>query len=667
MRAILPALVIVVASTISARSQEPHTFRGKTVEGWLAVFRDKESTDARRSEAAVMLGCFGPEARSAAPFLIDALRKDRSRGELIEALVSMGEGAELTGPILVDHFLKRGWLGVGPGMGTYYHGGSAIGALTHLKEQAVPALQKALDGPDANLRIHAAYALGEIGPAAREAVPSLIRALENADPNGNDEFLVDYSIRALGRMGPDARAAIRALNLLLDERKASWDQVVWALDRIGAPPVQRLLDTFLREADFYVADLLGWLGPRANGAVPALRAALTDKRPQARICAAVTLVQIDPSATDAIPVLIESLTHRDDEAFFVGGVPDALARLGPKAGTALPLLIRLVIEGSSQTEYLKAMVMIDPNGEACVPALIAALKHEDDDTALVAAHCLGALGPRARDAIPALTVVLTREHDAPFWPGRNPQVAAAKALRRIGPVAKSAIPAIIRTFESRHIGDVIQDYETAAAAAESIGSFGTEARSAIPALVEALRSRDKDADDRPIRRAAALALGRIRPEARAAIPVLRETLAVRERLPWHHAEAVIALYQLAPDGRQLAERWLEKPVETSQARALVLELEARAMVLGAMGRTSFESDWVTRRLLVGLDLELAQPTLLLAPEPLDYCESWFEEIGRLGVAGRLAIPRLKEMRNSPSPFVRMWAAEALGRITPPTK
>ena len=660
MRALLPALLIGAIWSSPAQAEEPHIFRGKTVEGWLAVFRDKASTEARRSEAAVMLGCFGPEARSAAPFLMDALRKDPSRGELIEALVSMGEGAELTGPILVDHFLKRGWLGVGPGMGTYYHGGSAIGALAHLREHAVPALRKALDGPDANLRMHAAYALGEIGPAASAAVPSLIRAIEHPDAGGNDEFLIDYSIQALGRMGPEARDAIPSLNRLL-ERKASMEQVVWALDRIGAPPVHHLLDTFLREADFYEADLLAWLGPRARKAVPALRAALTDKRPQARICAAVALVHIDPSATDAIPVLMESLNHQDDEAFLVEGVPEALARLGPKARVAIPLLIEQM-KGSADTGVPKALVMIDPNGEVCVPALIAALQNEDEDVARVAINCLGVLGPRARDAVPALTVAVTREYEAPS-PAGNPQAAAAKALRRIGPDARSAIPALIRTLQSRHAGDVFEDYAVGAAAAESLGSFGIEARSAIPSLVEALRSRN-EADDRPVRRAAALALGRIRPEARTAIPVLRKTLEVRERLPWHHAEAVVALDQLAPDGRQLAEGWLEKPVETSQARSLVLELEARAMVLGAMGRTSFESDWVTRSLLARLDLELAQPTLLLETEPLEYCEAWFEEIGRLRVAGRLAIPRLKVMGDSPSPIVRMWAAEALERIAP---
>jgi hypothetical protein len=46
----------------------------------------------------------------------------------------------------------------------------------------------------------------------------------------------------------------------------------------------------------------------------------------------------------------------------------------------------------------------------------------------------------------------------------------------------------------------------------------------------------------------------------------------------------------------------------------------------------------------------------------EYLEEWFETLGRFGVAGRLAIPRLSEFRNHPNPWVRMWAGEALTRI-----
>ena len=61
-----------------------------------------------------------------------------------------------------------------------------------------------------------------------------------------------------------------------------------------------------------------------------------------------------------------------------------------------------------------ALVQIDPEGTECVPALIAALKHEDDDVVDAAANYLGLLGPRAKDAVPALAMALTRDFNEDF-------------------------------------------------------------------------------------------------------------------------------------------------------------------------------------------------------------------------------------------------------------
>ena len=665
MRPILPTWLILVALALPARGEELHTFGGKTVEGWIAVLRDKASTEAQRREAAVMLGCFGPEAGAAAPDLIEAVRKGQIRGEGVGALVSIGAGAEVTAPILVDQFLKHGYLAVGPGLGTYYHLGSPIGAVAQVGEAVVPALRKVLDGPDEILRVHAAHALKELGPAARAAVPSLIGTLERIKDMGKDGILFDDTVEALGRIGPEARAAIPALNRRLDEGRAGYDLVVWALDRIGSPAVQKLLDEFHRDADPYTANLLAWHGPRAIAAAPQLRAMLSDGRLRFRVNAAVILAHIDRSATNVIPVLVEGLSPHGDEAVAAeGDVARALARFGPQAKSALPVLVGLVTKEWADSDVLRALVKIDPDGEKCVPALIRALGHEDSEVVRVAADCLGLLGPRAKDAIPALTAVVTRVREGPVRPNEDPQVGAARALRRVGPPGEAAIPALISAVKDRRrlAGEDPLHSQAAAAAAESLGSFGTAARDAIPVLIEALRSHDNDFDDRVLRPAAALALGRIRPEARAAIPALRAYIDEREKSSWDQAEAIIALYRLAPDGREIAERWLQKPIVWSNAPRLFADLRARAMVLGAMGRTSFESDWVTRLYLDRLDFRLSH-SLPFETAPLEQFESWFEEIGRLGTAARLAIPRLKELRDDPSPFVRLWAAEALERIT----
>jgi HEAT repeat protein len=663
MRIILPASLIVVASALATRGEEPHTFLGKTAEGWLAILRDNASTEARRREAVVMLGCFGPEARAAAPDLIEAVRKGPFRDEAVDALVSIGVGAEVTVPVLIDRFVKRGCQHL-TGMGSFPYVPSLDRALARVGEPTVPALLKILNGPDAGLPVCAAYALGEIGPAARVAVPALIRAVEHPDPGREAAILVGHAIRALGRIGPGANAAIPALNRQLDRWSHDYVDAVIALDRIGAPPVRKLLDTFLREGDPNVADPLAWLALKAREAAPALRSALTDKRLPVRISAAVALAHIDPSATESIPILIEGLKHREDRDLDVASVPNALARLGPKARAAMPILTGMVSDEPADTDILLDMVAIDPAGKECVPALIAALKSEEPVVADAAADCLSLLGPNAKDAIPTLAATVTRDFNWDFANGHHPQASAAKALRRVDPPGTVAIPALIPALKYRHgVAGGFADCDAAGVAAEILGSYGTRAREAIPALIEVLHSREKDDDDWTVRLAAAQALGQIRPGAEVAIPVLRDLVNKDDPGSPYEAQATIALYQTAPDGKELAERWLRKPVRARESRGLLRELEDRAMVLGAMGRASLESDWVVRHYLDQLDWMLAHSDPG-GGGPYKYLESWLEIFGRFGTAGRPAIPRLKELCNHPSPFARMWAPEALEQITP---
>ncbi len=178
------AIVLVIIGCLQpARSEEPHTFWGKTVEQWLAVYRDKASTEVQRRQALYALGGFGPEAKAALPHLIEA--RD------MEGLIGIG----------------------GP---------------------AVPALRDLLNDPDDSVRGCAAQILGKIGPEARAAVPSLIRAIHRSDPAPKPNGLVREVVESLGEIGPAAKAAIPALNDLLDNAGDDDFDVVLALNRIGS-------------------------------------------------------------------------------------------------------------------------------------------------------------------------------------------------------------------------------------------------------------------------------------------------------------------------------------------------------------------------------------------------------------------------------------------------
>ena len=128
-------------------------------------------------------------------------------------------------------------------------------------------------------------------------------------------------------------------------------------------------------------------------------------------------------------------------------------------------------------------------------------------------------------------------------------------------------------------------------------------------------------------------------------------------------ELLIALYQLDPDGNELADRWLANPDIRLGNWIAELLVMRRVVVEGAMGRATFEGDWLTRRCLAMVDRSLER----LHPMDGDgstYLEEWIETFGSFGPAARLAIPRLNEFRKHPNPWVPMWASEALERIVP---
>ena len=77
---------------------------------------------------------------------------------------------------------------------------------------ALPALLKATEDGDADVRAWAAHAIGEIGPAAKEAVPALVKLLE-----GKDEGPRNTSCMALGAIGPAAKDALPALRKSLKD------------------------------------------------------------------------------------------------------------------------------------------------------------------------------------------------------------------------------------------------------------------------------------------------------------------------------------------------------------------------------------------------------------------------------------------------------------------
>jgi HEAT repeat protein len=178
----------------------------------------------------------------------------------------------------------------------------ALGQMGPAAHSAVPALMAAMNfqredegGWDFGGVIGA---LGAIGPAAKEAVPALIAVFER-DPR--DRYA---AIDALGNIGPEAKAAAPLLAKAL-KSSGAWDQVrialaLWKIDRQPDIVVPVLVDLLSdkktsqsaheasRQVPPYPGEMvpaiqaLAEIGPAAKNALPALRAALNDGRPQVR-------------------------------------------------------------------------------------------------------------------------------------------------------------------------------------------------------------------------------------------------------------------------------------------------------------------------------------------------------------------------------------------------
>ena len=230
-------------------------------------------------------------------------------------------------------------------------------------------------------RQQAAITLEEsIDPAGQAAVPVLIEALKD-----KDVVLSSRAASALGKIGPAAKAAAPALIATLKDK-----------DR-----------DFITRSD--AARALGKIGAEAKTVVPVLIQALADKDLDVRLRAAEALGNIGPEARDAIPALRRAFQKNEGDLFLAPTIVSALGRMGKPA----------------------------------VPALIDALKSNQEFVREKAATALGKLGPEAREAVPNLIEMLKKDD----WKDRQ---RACQTLGRIGTEGRSAVPALKEAVKDRN-------------------------------------------------------------------------------------------------------------------------------------------------------------------------------------------------------------------------
>jgi HEAT repeat protein len=340
-----------------------------------------------RAEAAGDLGLIGPPAAEAGPRLLELAEKDadpRVRAAAARALAGIDPKNDKAVSLLVEALKDKAARG-------RQSAAESLGDLGPGARSAVAALVAAVKDPDPAVSWAAVDALGLIGPDAAEAVPALVEALKDVTTRG-------AAVDALGLIGPKAGAATAALEQVLkgDDASVRWPAAV-ALVRIGGSGVKAGLQVLLTpdsvrgRGRYEATNVL--MAPAAWEALPELIRAVRD-----------------PAVRDlAADVAREASTYlRKDQ------IPDDVKKLAQDPDPAVRCVTAWFLYCAGRALEIKDVLAV----------LQETLKAPDPWARRQAARYLGALGPSARDAAPALAATLEDKDE-------EVRKAAAEALKTI--------------------------------------------------------------------------------------------------------------------------------------------------------------------------------------------------------------------------------------------
>ena len=265
------------------------------------------------------------------------------------------------------------------------------------------------------------------------------------------------------------RAKVQGLKIglkLLDYNPTR-DQACGVLDRSMVPSLVKSLQGPNRDTRAKAVMQLGLIGSPGDGASAGLLLLLRDKDVEVRMAALVALEQIGLEG-QAVPALTEAL--KDQDPLIRRIAVRELGNLGPQARPALPDLAAMLsrVEAAERMGVAQALVRIDPEnkpagsflgalledpktaketrfraaeiiascGAPAVPALTRALKDPEKEVRAKIVELLGAMGPAAKAAVPALAQTVADDASGTV------RLRAAYTLPKLGPDAKNALPVL---------------------------------------------------------------------------------------------------------------------------------------------------------------------------------------------------------------------------------
>ncbi|HKD35573.1 MAG TPA: HEAT repeat domain-containing protein [Pirellulales bacterium] len=427
-------------------------------------------------------------------------------------------------------------------------------------------------------------------PDAENIVAALVKSLATAQGDSRYEI-----VRLLADFGPKGRAAIPTLVELLKNDK----------------------DNLVRAA---AARSLGYLAEPASEAVPVLAETIVDKDPRVRRSAVRALVHIHPGPKIGLPLYVKALESADPGT--VAAVISTAAELGEKV---VPGATAALKEPKARYWGLLLLGEVGPAAKSAVTDIIPLLSDEGPAIRRQAGMTLGEIGPAAKDAVPALIKALDEKEAAVRF-------AAAYALGKIGdPRANAALekemkgngPLFLRTVCAWALMQINPD--DAMMTNEAVKLFG-----------ESLKSQDVR-----VRRGAARGLADLK------------------RPPEKAAEMLIAAMN---DSDPL--------VLESVAHALAKMGAGHVGEIAAALADKGRRDCAVRALVdLGPQCESAVPQLAAAlgdSRPMFRREALFA-LAKIGPPAATALPQIQAELNDETPEVQYAAVYALGKIGPAAK
>jgi HEAT repeat protein len=586
--------------------------------------------------AAQGLAQIGPEARSAIPALVRAL-KDSNRSVQENAALALAAMHPYALSHLAQQATQHPWWRVRQIAAT-----ALLPTPQPTPNRVLRSLERATQDTSIEVGAAAARNLEKHGPSA---VFYLQRALQRSkDPNIRRILLLGLSAQGAA----SAPAAKELGEALRDNEVAVQLAAVRALAEIGGPGA-KILRQALAEHPFWrvrylAANALGRWKRGGRSSQQALQKGLTDADRRVREASINALGEL---GKDSLQTLRFGM--KNEWWFIRARSIRFLVRLKPANAIQL---IRPMFDDENEQVREVAVKQMGRLGVRALPSLIEALAQERfPSLRWIAAVEIGRLKRKATPAVATLTQALASD-DA------RVRLAAAEALHYIGPAALPAAAAL-----SQRIKD--DDERVRVAVAQALGSIGEQAaKDAIPALKQGLQ------DNTPsMQEASAKALGQMREKS---LDELRYYL-MQHPTPAIRILIANALRELAPkDALTLKALTTALSDANTDVRDAALRAVRRISTKSArtlIEKTLLENDWWRARQAAAEALgEQRYPAVLLTlKKGLDDTDTRVRiavmyAISSFGPRAATYLPQFERLREDPDPSIQAAAERAAQRI-----